>query len=371
MKSILFCYQNGFFPQNGGVQRYCYSLGEYLEEKGFKVYYLSLIFEEDFKKLKPENYFILPNPTKLYNKENEFFYRNLLKELKIEVVINSEATNNRFSFFIPTKEFIGKHIAIFHRDPLVNLNFSGTTTIIQKIKLCLQVVKRKREFNFLFKNSNHLIVLSNRYVEELNQKLDLRSKNLIAISNFIQFNENHSKTIQKKNVVLFVGRLDEVKQVDLLIHAWKLIEDKTVGWNLVIIGEGPQSEYLKKLASEIGIKAITFTGKIDPTTYYKSAKIICLPSKYEGFGLVLVEAMAYGVVPIAFNNWLSLSEIITNEVDGYIVDDKNMMGLFTVIDSLIKNDNKLVEMSEKARESAKKFDIKIIGKKWMDLINKN
>lgn len=371
MKSILFCYQNGFFPQNGGVQRYCYSLGEYLEENGFKVYYLSLIFEEDFKKLKPNNYFILPNPTKLYNEENEFFYRNLLKELKIEVVINSEATNNRFSFFIPTKEFIGKHIAIFHQDPVFNLNFSTTTTLLQKIRLGLQVVKRKREIKFLLKNSNHLVVLSNRYVQELNQKLDIYSDKLVAVSNFIQFEKNISSAIQKKNTVLFVGRLNEVKQVDLLIDVWKLIEGKTVGWNLVIIGEGPQSEYLKKLASEIGVKAITFTGKIDPTTYYKSAKIICLPSKYEGFGLVLVEAMAYGVVPVAFNNWLSLSDIITNEVDGYIVNDKNTTGLYTAVYGLIKNEKKLADMSQKAQESAKKFDINIIGKKWIELINKN
>jgi glycosyltransferase involved in cell wall biosynthesis len=96
-----------------------------------------------------------------------------------------------------------------------------------------------------------------------------------------------------------------------------------------------------------------------------------LPSKYEGFGLVLVEAMAYGVVPVAFNNWLSLSDIITHEVDGYIVNDKNTTGLYSAVDGLIKNENKLADMSQKAQESAQKFDINIIGKKWIELINKN
>ncbi|WP_396176275.1 glycosyltransferase, partial [Flavobacterium sp.] len=354
--NILFCYQNGFFPQNGGVQRYCHSLGEFLEEKGFNVYYLSLKFDKDFQLLKPNNYFVLPNSEVLYHKENKFFYKSLLEKLKIHTVINNEATNNRFSFFIPSKEVEVTHIAIFHQDPVFNLNFSGENTLFKKIIDHLRIIKRKRALEFLLKNSDQLVVLSSKYVQKLNENLKIHSNKLVAISNFTHFQKLDIGLVQKTDTVLYVGRLEQVKQVDLLINVWKLIEDKTVGWNLVIIGEGPQSEYLKNLASEIGVKAIKFTGKIDPTTYYKSAKIICLPSKYEGFGLVLVEAMAYGVVPIAFNNWLSLSEIITNEVDGYIVDDKNMMGLFTVIDSLIKNDNKLVEMSEKARESAKKFD---------------
>ena len=373
MMNILFCYQNGFYPQNGGVQRYCYDLSNYLKSHGYTVFFLSLVHDEDFQKIVSENYYHLPEKLRLDTTQNKEFYFRLISELKIDTIVNNEATNKRFDFFNNTKNLRVNKLSIFHSNPVFNLKLNDKPNhLFSKIRFFLinylKKNKRKKMINNLVSKSDKVIFLSERYVSALKVSLSISSKKITSISNFIEINSNLGYC-KKENTILFVGRLDEVKQLDVLLLAWGKIVDEFENWTLNILGTGPNEKIYKNLVKTKLIKGVKFIGKTDPIPYYQKSKIICLPSKYEGFGLVLTEAMSFGVVPVAFNNWLSLQDIIDDGVNGIIVNDKSIIGLTNSLRILMFNEDNLNKMSKNSFKKAKYFDIHKIGKDWLKLLN--
>lgn len=371
--NILFCYQNGFYPENGGVQRYCYVLSKFLMNHGHKVFYLSLHNDLDFRKINNDNYFNLPEQSNLYTTKNKVYYLKLINDLQINTIINNDASNNRFKFFNTTKRLKVNHISLYHTNPIFNLKLEENPYgIVHKFRLFLinylKKIKRRQMVSHLVAKSDRVVFLSDRYVLDMQISLRITSKKITSISNFIEIPTNTTFSI-KENKVLFVGRLDDVKQVDLLLLAWKKIVAEFEDWTLTIVGTGPHENAYKELIKTKLIKGVAFVGKTDPTPFYQKAKIICLPSKYEGFGLVLAEAMSYGVVPIAFNNWLSLQDIIDDGKSGIIINDKTITGLANVLKLLIDNQKKLDIMSINSLEKSKSFDIHNTGKDWLHLLN--
>lgn len=126
---------------------------------------------------------------------------------------------------------------------------------------------------------------------------------------------------KKEKMVLFVGRISQEKGVDKILEVWSGIchEEKYKEWQLVIIGDGEKREQLEKYAIDMKLINYSFEGFQKPDGYYDKAKIFCMASSFEGFGLVLVEAMSYGVVPMAFNSFPNCSDIIDDNKNGILI----------------------------------------------------
>lgn len=108
----------------------------------------------------------------------------------------------------------------------------------------------------------------------------------------------------KKKEVLFLGRLNLTeKRPDRLLKIWSKVSNSHPDWKLKFVGNGPNEDRLRQIAKKLNIeKSVEFCGySLDPSSHLASASILCLTSEYEGFGLVLVEAMQYSTVPMAFN----------------------------------------------------------------------
>ncbi|WP_313818613.1 glycosyltransferase family 4 protein [Cupriavidus sp.] len=101
--------------------------------------------------------------------------------------------------------------------------------------------------------------------------------------------------------VLAVGRLVEAKGFDILLEAWALVVREAPDWRLEIVGEGPARPALEALAAQYGVsKTVSMPGeRTDIASAYRQAGVFCLSSRYEGFGLVLLEAMAFGLPVVA------------------------------------------------------------------------
>lgn len=366
--NILFCYQNGFSPTQGGVQRFCYNLSKYLEKKGHNVYYLSLKNDINFKQKVGEKYFTLPNSNILYHKSNHIYYKSLLVHKNIDIIINNETSNSRYSFFSNIGNKYTKHIAVYHQDPTYNLvNYADCRSLFCMALLIFKNVKRRLTFINILKQTDALVVLSSSFVENIKNYLGIKSEKIISISHFIE-GTSDKLYLKKENIVLFVGRLEKEKQVDMLILVWDKIQKINKTWNLYIIGDGDEREKLELLIREKNISNIFFTGITNPNEWYNKAKIICLPSKHEGFGLVLVEAMARGVVPIAFDNWASLKDIIDHELNGIVVETKTENELKNSLIKVMHEETMQKIMAKNAIEKSKQFDVHNIGKKWEDLM---
>ena len=116
---------------------------------------------------------------------------------------------------------------------------------------------------------------------------------------------------EKEQRVLFVGRLDNsVKGVDRLLRIWARAGKSLPDWHLDIVGDGPDAAALKELAERLRLSNVSFEGFRNPAPYYRRASIFCMTSTFEGFGLVLPEAMQHGCVPMAFNSYAAVRDLV-------------------------------------------------------------
>ena len=181
--------------------------------------------------------------------------------------------------------------------------------------------------------------------------------------------------VQVKNYAtrhaIAVGRLTYQKGFDLLIAAWKEVYDKHPDWKLDIFGEGDDYSKLTEQITTLGMtQSISIHhATLDIWNEYTNSSIYILSSRFEGFGLVLVEAMNCGVPCISFDCPHGPSEIITHKEDGLLVANGNIKELGDAICYLIENEKIRKEYGEKAKENAKRYLPENIMPQWEQLFN--
>ncbi len=100
--------------------------------------------------------------------------------------------------------------------------------------------------------------------------------------------------------LLFVGRLEKEKRADIAIHALARARTLGVEAGLTIVGDGSQRKELETLSEDLGVAGqVVFTGRTDPLGHYAHANMLLVPSAYEGYGMVIIEALAAGVLVVA------------------------------------------------------------------------
>ncbi len=168
------------------------------------------------------------------------------------------------------------------------------------------------------------------------------------------------KTIQKsfdnKLKVVFAGRIEEAKGIDLLMEVLKeLPQDRFKEW--VFIGEGPLKEPLMKLCLELGIptKFLGFLSQTEVHKHLETADILVLPSKSEGFPKIVAEAWNYRVIPLV-SAVGSLPHYFDNKKNGFVMEEVSREGLLQSFKDLLNHSSaELVEISENGHSSAHKF----------------
>lgn len=174
----------------------------------------------------------------------------------------------------------------------------------------------------------------------------------------------------KKNEVLIVSRLNNSeKRLDLALKIWNEINKKGIkDWKLSIVGDGIDKDSLIELCKTLNLKNVFFIGKKNPEFYYKEASIFMLTSVVEGWGLTLTEAQQSGVVPLAFDTYPALKDIITDGEDGFIIKEGDINDYINKLILLMENKELREQMAKNGLESCRRFDQDKIIRKWVDLI---
>ncbi|HLO60096.1 MAG TPA: glycosyltransferase [Bacteroidales bacterium] len=376
--NILFCYGNWMNPRNGGVQKVSDTLARYFANHGHSLYYITWQYEENDNYHFPALTYHLPDKAILFTKENKEYYHWLLSELKIDVLLNHDASNYRNRFFLDTGIHKAKKISVYHTDPLNGLNsvseLSKSYVLLinrhfPSIIHWLKVQKKRSEISYLLKKSHKLVVLSQEFKKQIGHQLKINSVKIEAINNPTVYSGNHRPVVKKKQL-LFVARMElAVKRPDKMLLIWSKLEKDFNDWKLIFLGDGPDRKTIEEIASSLSVKNVDFKGFADPIPYYEDSSIICMTSDYEGFGLVLIEAMQFGTVPIAFNNWISLKDIIVHNETGILVETRNIDDYIVKLKDLMINEDKRNQISVAARSYAKRFHIDTIGSQWLNLLN--
>jgi glycosyltransferase involved in cell wall biosynthesis len=208
---------------------------------------------------------------------------------------------------------------------------------------------------------------SDKYKEELKFFLDENiMENVAGIHNPVSY-ENVVKS-KMNNELLYVGRINtSQKRVDLLIQIWGVLFSKFPDWNLKVVGGGDELDYVKALSSKQNIRNISFYGFQDPEQFYKTASIFCMTSSFEGLPMTLLESMRYGIVPVAFESFLSITDIIDDEVNGCLIKPFSIEDYVNSLTNLMSSKDNLDKYSKAAEQSAKRFNISILGEKWINI----
>lgn len=219
--------------------------------------------------------------------------------------------------------------------------------------------------NQLGKTFNKFIVLTEDNKKEWNLK------NMEVIPNPLSFYPYESSKLEQK-IVLAVGKQSYQKGYDRLLESWKIVQKKYPDWQLHIYGTThPENIYqnqAKTLKIENSVKFFSANKNIQEV--YLNSSIYVMSSRFEGFGMVLIEAMACGVPCISFDCPYGPANIISNNRDGIIVENNNIYKLSSALIYLISNHEIRLDFGKNARKNAKEYLPNIIVKKWDNLFNK-
>ena len=177
--------------------------------------------------------------------------------------------------------------------------------------------------------------------------------------------------VRAKRVVT-IGRYAYQKGYDLLLQAWAEVEKQYPDWTLDIYGQGDQTIY-RELMGDLGIDAnrCHLNGPVeDVVKTYQDSAIFVLSSRFEGFGLVLVEAMACGLPVVSFDCPAGPDEIITDGVDGLLVSSGDVQALAKKLMALIADEDLRQRLGKQARQTAQRYNMAAISNQWKTLFEK-
>lgn len=193
--------------------------------------------------------------------------------------------------------------------------------------------------------------------------------NVQVIPNFITHFPDQTSLCTNKQVIA-VGRYDRVKGFDMLIAAWKSVNEKHPDWHLNIYGAGDK-EFYQKIANSLGLKdVIHCNGSVsDIGMKYADSSLFVLSSRNEGFGLVLVEAMAAGLPVVSFDCPCGPSDIIHDGEDGILVENGNIEQMAESICWMINHPEARIQFGERARCNVMRFAQDNIMNMWQELFD--
>ena len=199
--------------------------------------------------------------------------------------------------------------------------------------------------------------------------------NLSVIPNPITIEQGTVSNCTSKQAIA-VGRYTYQKGFDLLIYAWKIVHKKHPDWILNIYGGGDNNSY-QELATKLSLKDVILChGQVNNIREeYLKCSIFVLSSRFEGFGLVLAEAMSVGLASVSFTCPCGPRDIIQDGEDGILCENGNIKSLAAGICRLIEDEPLRKEMGRKAAQSIQRFTIDRIMRQWdqlfQEIVRKN
>ena len=146
---------------------------------------------------------------------------------------------------------------------------------------------------------------------------------------------------------------------------------KNPNWRAIVVGDGVDLQQTKSYANRLRVERIFFEGhQNDVGKYFSKAKFICCTSNYEGWPMVLIEAMQFGCIPISYNTFEAVYDIIDDGINGFIVN-KKILSMAKRIQQCIDGEYNLNNLSEQAQQKVNKFSVDIIVNQWEKIINQN
>ena len=248
-------------------------------------------------------------------------------------------------------------------------------------------VNRSNYRNFAVRNSNRIKALFARlwmnnligHLKQLDKMVVLTESakqdwpelsNVVLIPDPLPFSVQQVSSLSAKRIIS-IGRYAYEKGNDLLLRAWAIVQNSCEDWVLDVYGMGEREPY-RQLMSELGIdesRCHLYGSLADVKEQYLSSSVFALPSRFEGFGLVIIEAMSCGLPVVSFNCENGPRNIITDEQDGCLVTPYDVEEYANKLLKLIHDKDYRQQMGINAYQASRRYAIENIATQWKDLFD--
>lgn len=279
-----------------------------------------------------------------------------LDEIRPDIVISVGLCEK---YFLPRIKGNAKIIREFHC--LKSYRLLLSIGLWDRVKSCVENIY---DYGLKIKKYDRIVVLT----EEDRLLHWTGNKKVTVIPNALTFSSTKTSSLTNKKVIT-LGRLVEEKNHSSLINAFSKVVKRYPDWILEIYGDGCLKETLQNQIDAMGLSSnVRLMGtNPNPRELYLDSSIFVLSSRFEGFGLVLIEALECGVPVVSYDCPCGPKDIITDGKDGFLVPSGNEEILAEKICYLIEHPEVRLKMGRAAKVKAENYSESKIGAQWMSL----
>ena len=224
-------------------------------------------------------------------------------------------------------------------------------------------------------NESNLIVLSESYKQDFASLVRASQipSQWRSISNALSFPSVTASAGGREKTVLIVARLEEdAKRLTKALKIWgRLASAYDVSdWQLVIVGDGIDRPIYERMVAKRKIPNVVFEGRQNSLPYFMKSSIFMMTSAYEGFPMSILETMQCGCVPVAFDTFSAIRDLIEDGTNGYIVENNHIDDYVERLHFLMQNEDVRMQMAENGMRSVQRYSVDNIMKQWYDLFEK-
>lgn len=302
-----------------------------------------------------------------FGKITDYFHRRKLHRRRLTDFLMQERPDLTITLYPSEASFVpdikdgSKKILEFHYSKNFRLQYN------RKGLLGLADKWRTKADEKLVRRFDRFVVLTNQDARDWGD-----IPNMSVIPNAaIPLSSEHSDCLSRR--VIAVGRLDYQKGFDRLIKAWKLVFDKGLtDWHLDIFGQGEWKDYLNGIIQENNLgNCVTVNAPVsDIAAQYTSSSLLAMSSNYEGFPMVMIEAMSCGLPVVTFDYKCGPRDIITPEVNGLIVPNGDIQAFADALVRIMKDTEMRSRMGREALRVTERYSLETVMKSWNNLFEK-
>lgn len=372
------------YPNFGGIEKVTEILSQYLAKKGHQIALLSYIQNQKaFHSDNKISYYRMPESTSEPTNKNEEYIRTLLEEQQFDIIIFQDSyAPIEDVLFNATYGLNCKIITVEHNTPdcgwiyfwyrLYHVRKSLKDLLLYPYHYWYMSSHTKKRHQKLYTKSDKYVLLSKNFIPILIKRFKIKSlEKCCCINNPLTISIPEEKNYPpKRNELLFVGRFSKQKGINMLLDMWRQLSPNYPDWVLKLVGGGELELSIIQYIEKNKLKNVQLEGfNTDTSMYYQNASILCLTSVFEGWGLVLTEAMSRGCIPVAFQSFKSVTDIIDDKENGFLIPPFMQESFIEKLKYLMDNAKERETMAAKAIQKSKYFTIDNIGKEWEKLLS--